>query len=158
VDSLRARALAGSSADKSNWFLVTTNLHEMVPAVLERGQFPPVGLGLTSVILGAIGVVLFVVPVIGIPISVAGLLVGTMGIVVVFLGGTASLRLSVAGIVLSGCGLAIIWAIALAPGGYFRPRAVFPSLPPSIERPYVPPPAAPQMAWNSGLFSSAPIT
>jgi len=126
--------------------------------VLDRGHFPRVGLGLTSVILGAIGLVLFLVPIIGISISMAGLLAGMMGIVVAFLGGTASLRLSVAGIVLSGCGLAIIWAIALAPGGYFQPRSVFPSLPPAIERPYVPPPAAPQMARNSGLFPSARIT
>lgn len=116
------------------------------------------GLGLTSVILGSIGLVLFIVPVIGIPISVAGLLVGMMGILVAFLGGTASLRLSVAGIVLSGCGSVIIWAIALAPGGYFRPRAVFPSLPPSIERPYVPPPAAPRMARDSGHFRSRRTT
>jgi hypothetical protein len=122
---------------------VTDNSLETMPSVLERADFPPVGLGLSSVILGAIGIVLFIVPIIGISISIAGFAVGVIGIVVAFLGGTASLRLSVAGVVLSGCGLVIISAIAVAPGGYFRPRAVFPSSLPSIERPYVPPPAAP---------------
>jgi hypothetical protein len=137
---------------------VTNNSLEPMASVLERAHFPPVGWGLSSVILGAIGIVLFIVPIIGISISVAGFAIGLIGIVVAFLGGRASLRLSVAGIVLSGCGLIIIWAIALAPGGYFRPRAVFPSLPPAIERPYVPPPAQLQMAWNSWHFPSDPIT
>jgi hypothetical protein len=137
---------------------VTNNSHETTPAVLERAHFPPVGLGLSSVILGAIGLVLFVVPIIGISISVAGFVLGMAGIIGAFLGGRASLRLSVAGILLSGCGLVTTWAIALAPGGYFRPRAVFPSLQPAIERPYVPPPAAPQMARTSGHSPSDPIT
>ena len=72
---------------------MTNNSHETTPAVLERAHFPPVGLGLASVILGAIGTLFFIVPVIGIPINVAGLLAGMVGIIVALLGGTASLRL-----------------------------------------------------------------
>jgi hypothetical protein len=126
-----------------------------MPAVIQRAHFPPVGLGLSSVILGAIGMVLFLVPIIGISISVAGFITGFIGIVIAFLGGAASLRLSVAGVLLSGGALVIISAIALAPSGYFRPRSVFPSLPPSIDRPYVPPPAALRAASHSAIFRSA---
>src|SRR4051794_19371924 len=111
-----------------NKFSMTTSSHDSMPAVLGRASFPPLGLGLSSVILGAIGMVLFLVPIIGISISFAGIVIGITGIVIAFLGGAASLRLSVVGVLLSGCALVIISAIALAPSGYFRPRSVFPSL------------------------------
>jgi hypothetical protein len=99
----------------------------------------------SSVILGAIGLMLFLLPIVGIPVSVSAIVVGAIGIVVAKSGsGQVSLRLSVAGVVLSICGLAIIAAIARAPSGYFAPRAVFPTWQPETSRPYVPPPAAPR--------------
>ncbi len=129
-------------------FSVTDHSTHASPSVLERASFPPVAFGLTSVILGALGLTLFIMPVIGIPISVAGAAIGLLGILVAYFGGTASLRLCVAGLVLSGCAVGINWAIRGAADGYFRPRQVFPSLPPAVKRPYVPPPADPQFALN----------
>ncbi|HVT28864.1 MAG TPA: hypothetical protein VHE81_12690 [Lacipirellulaceae bacterium] len=110
---------------------------------------------MTSVVLGAIGLMLFFLPVIGIPISVSGAAIGLIGIVVAYFGGSASLRLCVAGIVLSGCAVGINWAIRGAAGGYYWPRQTFPSLPPATERPYVPPPAEPRISFNQSRASSA---
>jgi hypothetical protein len=125
---------------------VTDQRQSAILASHRRAQFPPVGLGLSSVLLGAIGLVLFLVPILGISISVAGIIVGVSGIVGVNLGWhEVSLRLCVAGVLLSICGLMMNAAIARAPSGYFSPRSVFPTLQPESQRPYVPPPAAPRM-------------
>lgn len=115
----------------------------------EGVDLPPVEFGLCSVILGAIGLCLFFVPVIAIPICVAGVMVGLGGMVTRFFDIHGGIRLSVAGIVLSTTAFAMATAIGLAPDGYFRPREIFPSLSPAAERPYVPPPAAPNFTSAS---------
>lgn len=109
-------------------------------------QFPPVALGLSSVILGAISICLFLLPVISIPLSVIGILLGVTGICGQFFTGPIGIRLHVAGIALSLTSLAIVSAIASAPAGYFRPKPIFPSVVPTTERPYIPPPASPRFA------------
>lgn len=105
--------------------------------------FPPIAWGLSSVALGAIGLILFILPVLSLPISLIGALLGIVGVGAALNHGWASLRLSVAGLLLSGCALAIVTSIAIAPGGYFTPRSVFPALQPERGRPYVSPPAPP---------------
>jgi hypothetical protein len=110
---------------------------------LKRAGFPPVAWGLSSVILGTTGLLLFIVPVLGIPISLSGIVVGLIGIAVALLGGPGSLRLCVAGIILSSGAAGMDYAIALAPDGYFSPRPVFPDVAPTINRSYVSPPAPP---------------
>jgi hypothetical protein len=111
---------------------------------LERAELPPVELGLSSVIISAIGLLVFLLPILSIPISIAGLVLGIAGIVAAAVGGQSRLRLCVAGVTLAIVGLTIGWAIARAPSGYFAPRAVFPSVQPLHDRPYVPPPASPR--------------
>lgn len=111
---------------------------------IHRSRFPPIGLGLSSVVLGAIGLTFFFVPILGIPVSGVGMAVGLAGIVVAALGGRVSMRLSVAGVLLSGLALGIVAAIAYAPTGYFAPRVVVPILQDVHGRPYVPPPAPPR--------------
>ena len=115
-------------------------------AKLERAELPPVELGLSSVIISALGLVLIILPIISIPISLAGLVLGIAGIVAAAIGAQSRLRLCVAGVSLAIVALTIGWAIARAPSGYFAPRAVFPSIQPLHDRPYVPPPAAPRSA------------
>jgi hypothetical protein len=106
----------------------------------QRG-LPPIAWGLGSVVLGAIGLLLFILPILSLPISLMGALLGILGIGLALTRGEASLRLSVAGLLLSGCALMMVGAIAIAPRGYFAPRSVFPNLQPDRGRPYVPPPA-----------------
>ncbi|HEX5470700.1 MAG TPA: hypothetical protein VFW73_02385 [Lacipirellulaceae bacterium] len=137
---------------------MTIHSQRSTSSVIERASFPPIAFGLSSVILGAIGLALFIMPVIGIPIGVAGAAIGLLGMIVVYFGGTASVRLCMAGLVLSGCAVGVNWAISGAAGGYFRPRQVFPLLPPAIERPYVPPPAEPQFALNYKSLMRVPLT
>lgn len=120
--------------------------------VMPVARLPACGLGLGSVILGAIGLLLFIFPVLSLPISAAGAVVGLAGIAAALAGGQPSLRLSVAGVMLSIFGLCLVTAIATAPTGYFRPTSVYPSiLPITGERTFVPPPApAPgsRRAWR----------
>jgi hypothetical protein len=111
---------------------------------LERAELPPIELGLSSVIIAAIGLLLFILPILAIPLSLAGLVLGIAGIIAAVAGGQSRLRLCVAGVTLAIVGLIIGWAIARAPSGYFAPRAVFPSIQPLHDRPYVPPPASPR--------------
>ena len=51
---------------------------------------PPLGLGLTSVVLGAVGLLLFLLPVLGIPFGTAGLAFGLVGFVVAVVGGPSA--------------------------------------------------------------------
>ena len=81
---------------------------------------PPVGLGMSSLVIGTIGLMLFFLPVLGIPISAFGLLFGLLGLLVTLVGGRAGggarLRWTLAGIAVSCLGLAVNIAIAYAPG------------------------------------------
>lgn len=109
---------------------------------LPIARLPACGLGLGSVILAAVGLLLFIFPVLSLPISGAGAVVGLAGIVAALAGGRPSLRLSVAGVLLSIFGLCLVTAIATAPTGYFQPKPVYSSiLPLTGERTFVPPPA-----------------
>jgi hypothetical protein len=105
---------------------------------------PPVGLGMSSLVIGTIGLMLFFLPVLGIPITAFGLLFGLLGVLTALFGragGGARLRWTLAGIAVSCLGLAVNIAIAYAPAGYLPGRDVpqMWQLPP--DRPYVPPPA-----------------
>ena len=103
---------------------------------------PPLGLGLTSVVLGAVGLLLFLLPVLGIPIGAAGLAFGLVGLVVALFGGPSSLRWSVVGIAVCVVALAADVSIAIAPQGFLpdpKPHVTQPA----ADRPYVPPPARP---------------
>jgi hypothetical protein len=104
---------------------------------------PPVGTGLTSVLLGSVGVLLFFMPVLGIPLGAVGLAFGILGLLMAVCGGWTSLRWSVVGIVVSGLALGIGIAIALAPAGVL-PNPKGPPVRQSMpDQPYVPPPARP---------------
>ncbi len=112
-------------------------------ATISQSSDPPVGMGLTSVILGSVGVLLFFLPVLGIPLGAVGLAFGIVGLLLAIFGRWTSLRWSVAGIVVSGLALGIGVAIALAPAG-FLPNPKGPPAEQSLpDRPYVPPPARP---------------
>jgi hypothetical protein len=104
---------------------------------------PPLGLGLTSVVLGVVGLLLFFLPILSIPLGGVGLVFGVAGLVLALMGGWSSLRWSVAGIALSGLALAVSLAIAQAPAGYLPSRAIPLDTQPVPDRPYVPPPARP---------------
>jgi hypothetical protein len=121
---------------------------KMTTLKLHRAEMPPLDLGLASVVLGAIGLALFVLPIIGICISACGAVTGIVGILMVYAGRGSSLRLAVAGLLLSASAAAVIAAIALAPSGYFSPRSVFPVYGAREGAPYVPPPA-PVRYWAS---------
>ena len=104
---------------------------------------PPVGMGLTSVILGSVGTLLFFLPVLGVPLGIVGLTFGVTGFVIALLGGRTSLRWSVVGIIVSGLAVGIGAAIALAPAPYL-PSPPTTSVEESAPiRAYVAPPARP---------------
>jgi hypothetical protein len=111
---------------------------------------PPLGLGLTSVVLGVVGLILFFLPILSIPLGGVGLVFGVAGFVLALMGGWSSLRWSVTGIVLSGLALAISLAIAQAPAGYLPSRAIPLDTQPVPDRPYVSPPARPGAMFNAG--------
>ena len=106
---------------------------------------PPIGLGMSSLVMGTIGLMLFFLPVLGIPISAFGLLFGLLGLLAALfggrIGGAARLRWTLAGIVVSCMGLAVNVALAYAPAGYLPGRDVpqLWQLPP--DKPFVSPPA-----------------
>ena len=113
-------------------------------AAIPPSSGPPVGMGLTSVILGSVGALLFFLPILSIPLGAVGLAFGILGFLMAILGRWTSLRWSVVGIVVSGLALGIGVAIALAPYGYLQnppPPPVWHNVP---DRPYVPPPARPE--------------
>jgi hypothetical protein len=104
---------------------------------------PPLGLGLTSVVLGAVGALLFFLPILSIPLGGIGLLFGLAGILLAIRGGWTGLRWSIAGLVVSAAALSVGIAIAEAPAGYLRSRPIPLNAQPLPDRPYVPPPARP---------------
>lgn len=110
-------------------------------ADLPRAALPPVGLGLASAVLGGIGLLLFILPVLGIPISMLGLLLGLGGCAAGLFSRRVSLRLSIAGVILSGLALIADTAITWAPAGYLPNSHVQQAIEPVPGRPYVSPPA-----------------
>jgi hypothetical protein len=104
---------------------------------------PPLGMGLTSVILGTVGMLLFFLPILSIPLGGIGLVFGFSGLVLALVGGWTSLRWSIIGIAVSGLALAVSIAIAQAPAGYLPTRTVPLDTQPVPDRRYVPPPARP---------------
>ena len=102
---------------------------------------PPVGIGLSSIILGAVGQSLFIVPILSIPISVCGAVLGLAGILSAIWRVDANLRLSVAGSLISGFAILTVSAIWKAPNGYFAEPSVFPHERPVVSGRYVAPPA-----------------
>lgn len=121
-----------------------------------RVESPPLSLGLASVILGAIGLMLFIVPIIGASLCACGMVAGIAGVLIYFARSDVSLRLAVAGVLLSGTALLITAAIFLSPTGYFTPRSVFPDYGSESGVPYVAPPApARSSATRAQTFNSA---
>jgi ABC-type Fe3+-siderophore transport system permease subunit len=120
-------------------------LKELTMSSLPEVHSPPIGLGMTSLVVGTIGLMLFFLPVLGIPISAFGLFFGVLGLLVAFFGtragGGARLRWTLAGIAVSCLGLAVNVAIAYAPAGYLPGREVPKSWQSPPDRPFVSPPA-----------------
>jgi hypothetical protein len=107
----------------------------------EHRDFPPVGLGLASVVLGAIGLMLFVLPILAIPISACGLVAGVGGVALAGLVKTIDGRLAMVGTIVCALGISVELAIAYAPSGDWGQPAD-PSTPSSaLPRPYIAPPA-----------------
>jgi len=101
---------------------------------------PPVGFGMTSLVIGTVGLMLSVFPVLGMPLSAFGLLCGVIGLFLALPSGGFELRWSLAGIAICAAVLAINIAIAYAPAGYL-PRPDVPQYWQQVpDRPYVPPP------------------
>jgi hypothetical protein len=130
-------------------------MHNLEPAMTKSVQTddPPLGLGLTALILGAVGLILSFLPILSIPLDVAGLIFGLTSLLLALLGGWTSLRWSIVGVAVAGLALAVGIAIARAPAGYMPNRAVPLDTQPVPDRPYVPPPARP----TSGCSLREPI-
>jgi hypothetical protein len=105
---------------------------------------PPLGVGLTSVVLGSLGLALFFLPVLSIPLGGLGLTFGLVGLLLALVRGGTSLRWAIGGVVLSGLALSVSLAIAKAPTGFLPARIMPLDLQPLPERPYVAPPARPR--------------
>lgn len=106
-------------------------------------QDSPVGMGLTSAILGSVSLVLFSLPILSIPLGGVGLVFGLIGLVLALRGGWTSFRWSVAGIALCGVAMVVSIAIAWVSIGYLPNPTVPLDTQPVPNRPYVPPPARP---------------
>jgi hypothetical protein len=104
---------------------------------------PPLGVAVTSVVLGAVGSLLFFLPILSIPLGAIGAVLGLTGIVLAIRGGWTSLRWSIVGLVVSAAAMGMGVNIAQAPAGYLRSRAIPLNARPVPEQPYVPPPAPP---------------
>jgi hypothetical protein len=103
----------------------------------------PLGMGLTSVVLGAVGLLLFFLPVLGIPLGCVGVAFGAVGVLMAIFGGWTSLRWSAAGLVVSTLALGMGLSIAQAPEGYVPTRRVPLNTETVPEHSYIPPPARP---------------
>jgi hypothetical protein len=106
-----------------------------------RVQIPPVSWDVAAVILAAIGLALFLVPILGIPVSCAGALAGAIGLYAAWTGRTSSIRLSLAGLLISVFAVTIELAIMFGPVSYLEEQTTAPVTSPVPGRPYVPPPA-----------------
>lgn len=113
---------------------------------LPKPTWPPIALGMLSMVLGSIGLLLFFLPILGLPISVIGLLIGGLGIAARLSSGGRLLRWSLQGCGISALAMAVNLAIICAPYGYMEPPLVPPPWQPVSDRPYNPPPARPGFA------------
>jgi hypothetical protein len=104
---------------------------------------PPLGMGLAAVVFGTVGMLLFFLPVLSIPLGGIGVVFGLVGIGLALRRSWTSLRWAIVGLVVSGSALTVGIAIAEAPAGYLRSRAIPLNTQPVPERAYVPPPARP---------------
>jgi hypothetical protein len=104
---------------------------------------PPLGAGLTSLVLGAVGAMFFFLPILSIPLGGTGVLFGLAGIGLALRGDWTCLRWAIAGLVVSGAALTVGVGIVAAPAGYLRSRAIPLNTRPTADRAYVPPPARP---------------
>ena len=116
---------------------------------LPTTHYPPIGWGMTSLVLGTIGLLLFFLPVLGMPVSALGMFFGLVGLVAAWFGGQTSLRWAVLGIGLCLIAMAINIALAYAPAGYQPGGRAVPQMWQSVpDRPWVAPPARPGF-WSS---------
>ena len=106
-----------------------------------RRDFPPLGLGLASVVLGAISLMLFVLPILAIPVSACGLVAGVVGIALIGFVKSVDGRLALAGVAVCALAMGVELAIAYAPSGDWGQPADPSTASPALPRPYVPPPA-----------------
>ena len=103
----------------------------------------PLGVGLTSLVLGTLGMLLFFLPILGIPLGCIGVAFGFIGVLMAIFGGWTSLRWSVTGLVVSALALGISLSIYQAPEGYVPTRRIPLNTETVPEHSYVPPPARP---------------
>jgi hypothetical protein len=104
-------------------------------------KWPPLGLGLASVVLGAIGLMLFVLPILAIPISACGLAAGVIGMVAAAFWSSIDGRLALAGAVLCLLAMIVEFALAQAPSGNWGQPSDPSTATPLLPRSYIAPPA-----------------
>jgi hypothetical protein len=110
---------------------------------LSATREPPLGAGLTSLVLGAVATLLFSLPILSIPLGGVGILFGIVGIGLALRGNWLCLRWAIAGLVVSGAALTVGVSIVEAPAGYLPIRAIPLNSQPTAARTYVSPPARP---------------
>lgn len=100
----------------------------------------PVGLGMSSLVLGTIGLALALMPVLGLPISASGLLIGIVGVFVARFGrrGT-NLRWALQGVAVSFLALSANVAITQGTWGDAVDRPNAPTFQGAPDRAYVAP-------------------
>ncbi|MCE5268320.1 MAG: hypothetical protein LLG00_10590 [Planctomycetaceae bacterium] len=105
---------------------------------------PPVGFGVTAVVLGCIGLLLFFMPVLSVPLGCTGLGFGVLGLLLALWHGWATLRWAIGGLVLSGLALGVGLAMSRAAAGFLPTRPIPLDTRPVAQQPYIPPPARPE--------------
>ena len=108
-----------------------------------RDFAPAIEFGIASACLGAIALMLFFLPILSIPIAICGAIAGAGGVIRGTHGGALGLRWSLIGFSL--CAGVFVLGVILSNA----PSGEVPSYSPpiqaggTVDRPYVPPPAAP---------------
>jgi hypothetical protein len=87
-----------------------------------KAQMPPMGLGMTALVMGTVGLLLCIFPVLGIPISSLGLLLGILAVGEAFRRGGVPLRWALAGVGACVVALFLNFALAYAPADYWHAR------------------------------------
>jgi hypothetical protein len=113
---------------------------------IPKRPLPPAGLGIASFVLAMIGLVVFALPILGLPISGIAFLLGAAGVIQGSVSGAVSnLRWSVAGVCLAVITFGVNLAINYAPRESSPTRAYARPTQAILGRPYVPPPASPEL-------------